>query len=300
MRKFTILSRTKENSMKKIKISLIGGDKRFVFAARLFCEAGYDTHLYANDLHAESTVGIFTDNNLDSSLENADVVILPLPYSRDGSTLFAPLSSRLITLAELYEKLPPNAHVLAGMSDGMPDGIIKVDYNLDEEFTLRNAAASAEGALATLIKETDKTLAEQKSVIIGYGRIGSLLADMLYSLGSKVSVVARSPIARAKLEAKGIAAYDLPSLPTLIGECDSVINTVPSPLINNLSLALASDDLTIIDLAASPGGCDKRAVEKRGLKLIYAPGLPGKFAPMSAARALFIFADKYIKENISI
>jgi dipicolinate synthase subunit A len=300
VRKFTILSRIKENSMKKIKISLLGGDKRFVFAARLFSGAGYDTHLFANDLHAESTDGIVTDDDIDSSLENSDVVILPLPYSRDGTNLFAPLSSHTVSLDELFKKLPKNAHVLAGMTDNIPDGITKIDYNLDEEFTLRNAAASAEGALATLIKETDKTLAEQKTVIIGFGRIGSILADMLYSLGAKVSVVARNPIARARLETKGISAYDIPDLRDLLGECDSVINTVPYPLISESTLTLANDDLTIIDLASAPGGCDKRAIEKRGLKLIPAPGLPGKFAPMSAARALFIFAHKYIKENISI
>ncbi|MNN66247.1 Dipicolinate synthase subunit A [compost metagenome] len=38
----------------------------------------------------------------------------------------------------------------------------------------------------------------------------------------------------------------------------------------------------IIDLASAPGGCDFRYAEKRGIRAMLAPGLPGIVAPKSA------------------
>jgi dipicolinate synthase subunit A len=38
----------------------------------------------------------------------------------------------------------------------------------------------------------------------------------------------------------------------------------------------------IIDLASAPGGCDFRYAEKRGIKAMLAPGLPGIVAPKTA------------------
>ncbi|MCT9846916.1 hypothetical protein N7563_22945, partial [Leclercia adecarboxylata ATCC 23216 = NBRC 102595] len=40
----------------------------------------------------------------------------------------------------------------------------------------------------------------------------------------------------------------------------------------------------IIDLASKPGGTDFRYAEKRGIKAILAPGLPGIVAPKTAGQ----------------
>lgn len=42
----------------------------------------------------------------------------------------------------------------------------------------------------------------------------------------------------------------------------------------------------IIDLASKPGGTDFRFAEKRGIKALLAPSLPGLVAPRTAGRIL--------------
>jgi dipicolinate synthase subunit A len=59
----------------------------------------------------------------------------------------------------------------------------------------------------------------------------------------------------------------------------------------------------IIDLASKPGGTDFRFAEKRGIKALLAPGLPGIVAPKTAGRIIancliqIILADNRLRGN---
>ena len=39
----------------------------------------------------------------------------------------------------------------------------------------------------------------------------------------------------------------------------------------------------LLELASPPGGFDRRLAENIGLRTLHAPGLPGRYAPYSAA-----------------
>ena len=47
-------------------------------------------------------------------------------------------------------------------------------------------------------------------------------------------------------------------------------------------LSTLGKNTVIIDLASAPGGVDVSAAKRLGVKVITAPGLPGKYAPVSA------------------
>lgn len=59
----------------------------------------------------------------------------------------------------------------------------------------------------------------------------------------------------------------------------------------------------VIDLASKPGGTDFRYAEKRGVKALLAPGLPGIVAPKTAGQILanvlsqLLIADAIAKED---
>ncbi|COH28164.1 Stage V sporulation protein FA [Streptococcus pneumoniae] len=59
----------------------------------------------------------------------------------------------------------------------------------------------------------------------------------------------------------------------------------------------------VIDLASKPGGTDFRYAEKRGVKALLAPGLPGIVAPKTAGQILanvlsqLLAADAIAKEE---
>jgi dipicolinate synthase subunit A len=67
-----------------------------------------------------------------------------------------------------------------------------------------------------------------------------------------------------------------------VPDVDLIFNTIPSMIITAQVLSRISSHCLIVDLASAPGGCDFRYAEKRGIKAMLAPGLPGIVAPKSA------------------
>jgi len=55
----------------------------------------------------------------------------------------------------------------------------------------------------------------------------------------------------------------------------------------------------IIDLASKPGGTDFRYAERRGVKALLAPGLPGIVAPKTAGRIIANTVSQLIMEDFS-
>ena len=72
-------------------------------------------------------------------------------------------------------------------------------------------------------------------------------------------------------------------LPVLLPGQDTVINTIPAPVLTEPLLALVRKDALLLELASAPGGIDAAAAHERGLRYIRAPGLPAKYAPERAA-----------------
>ena len=168
--------------------------------------------------------------------------------------------------------LPHNALALTALAQGHYPHIRLRDYFAAEAVQLRNAAITAEAALTVAQTHRDRVLLGSKVLVLGYGRIGQALAPRLRALGAEVTVYARRPEARMLAMNAGCCA--LPALPERVVGFDLVFNTVPAQV-----LPAAPDCLTV-ELASAPGGFrDARGV-------VSASGLPGKYAPRSAAEAL--------------
>ena len=122
----------------------------------------------------------------------------------------------------------------------------------------------------TILKNLNLSIEEgTKAVIVGYGRIGSMLADRLALLGASVTVAARRAESRAEARARGHRAVDVTELPA---DPDAVINTVPAPILSgDFGGALC------VELASAPGGWTDHT------PVLRAPGLPGLYAPRAAA-----------------
>lgn len=77
-----------------------------------------------------------------------------------------------------------------------------------------------------------------------------------------------------------------------------LFNTVPQTVIGRKELAGAKDSL-IIDLASKPGGVDFDAARDLGVKVIWALGLPGKVAPVSAGKIIKKSILNILSENMA-
>ena len=149
-----------------------------------------------------------------------------------------------------------------------------------------NAVPTAEGALQLAMESTDRTLHDSRCLIIGYGRIGRLLADRLLSLGAEVTVSARKYGDLAWIEAWGCHSLRTGALTGQLDRFDLIFNTAPALILDGARLREVREDCVILELASAPGGVDLAEAGRLGRQVIQAPGLPGKVAPRSAAAAI--------------
>lgn len=136
------------------------------------------------------------------------------------------------------------------------------------------------------MEQTQHTIQDADCLVIGNGRIGSLLAQKLRALDAHVTVSARSARDFAKIAAAGLPSLDTCRLAGLLGGFDLIFNTVPAPVLGAAELAGLTSPCVVIDLASLPGGIAPDAAPPEGCRLLHALSLPGKVAPLSAARAI--------------
>ncbi len=271
------------------KIAVIGGDLRQLEAAKAFAAKGYAAYVYGLDVVGESHDfdGVVKAESLAEAVLSATLVLLPLPYSHDGVTVNAPLSTKKIKIASLFPLLSNRQKLAAGLlGAALPEGFEAFDYAASETFAIRNARATVEGALALAIREMPITLSGACAAVVGYGRIGKMLADTLRALGSEVTVIARKPQDRAWAWAQGLHAIDYPELPGQATRFDVLFNTVPTTVIERDTLAHIKKESVIIELASLPGGVALAAAKELGIEVIRAPGLPGKYSPRTAGNII--------------
>jgi len=282
-----------------MKLTVMGGDMRIARLSILLAQDGHDVSCFA--LEKEDSPLTASPSAADA-LINTDCVILPLPTEQDGF-LNAPLSSGVFAIKDILESIPPGTLVCGGILKpelyeiAKAQGLRLVDYYKREELVVKNAVSTAEGALGLIIRETPETIWQSRILVIGYGRVGKMLANRLKGTGAKVSVSARSYGDFAWIESFGYGCLDTRSLDGHLGEFDIIINTVPALILDENKLKQLRHDALCIDLASKPGGIDFNAASSLGLSAIWALSLPGEVAPSSAGAIIRDTIYNIIAEN---
>lgn len=270
--------------------SVIGGDSRLIYAAEYLQKLGSDVSLFANE-HGRIPEGISTCKSLSEALES-DVIILPLPLSKNSKYLNSPLSSQIITLKELTDSVTEKNIIFLGM--GSPSvtkqlsakALSVYDYFTIETLTYKNALLTAEGLLGIILEKLPVSVNGMKIGVAGYGRIGALLCDMLNKLGADVTVFARNEVQRLKAELTGCKAEHTDNIRKRISDFACIVNTVPCRLIDDSIISASSKDCVFIEAASAPYGIDAEGCIKNNRALIKAFSLPGKTAPVTAGKII--------------
>lgn len=272
-----------------MEFAVIGGDRRTAALAELLLRDGHAVRCYG--LERGEDPALPHAGSLREALEGARAVILPLPMG-GGEELNAPLAAFPIPVRALAEAIPRDALVLAGKPEGVfaeaakARGLRVADYFAREELTVKNAAVTVEGAVEILMRELPVTLLGARVLVVGFGRIGKLLALRLHLLGARVTVSARKPEDWAWIECLGLERADTRRLAGAVRGFDAVVNTVPAPVLGRELLAELDKSCFVLDLASRPGGVDLAAARELGLRAEWALGLPGKAAPETAGAAI--------------
>ena len=237
--------------------AVVGGDARQAAAARALARAGYS-------VGGPEMIAV------------ADYILLPLP-----------LDAARTPLAELLRAARPGTLALGGMLSveakaiAAEAGVELVDYFAREELTIRNAIPTAEGCIGILMKERSRTLWGSSILLTGFGPVGQALGVRLAALGAQVTAAARRPAQRALAESFGLRSVPIDRLGQIASAFDTVVNTVPAPV-----LARLRPQSFIVDLASRPGGTDFDAARRLGHRAIHALSLPAACAPETAGEAV--------------
>ena len=149
-----------------------------------------------------------------------------------------------------------------------------------------NAPPTSEGAIQIALEELPITLHNARVLVVGYGRLGKVLARQLRGLGARVSVAARSYEDLAWADVWSYGAERTGELAGWLCAYDLVVNTVPAQVLGEKELGDLKPGCLVIDLASKPGGVDFDAAARLGVKVIWALSLPGKVAPVTAGEAI--------------
>ena len=264
--------------------AVLGGDLRSAHLAMALAAGG--DFVYAAGFDRFSFPGIVRRCSVQEAIARSDTVILPLPVSKDGQTLFAPYGSAQMPLTADWPTLLAHKTVFCGRSETVPQtpdwqALRMIDYAAAPEFAMRNAVPTAEGAIQLALAESDRTLCGARCLVIGYGRIGRVLARLLAAFGTELTVAARKCADLAEIEGHGWRAVETTRI-AASGAYDFIFNTVPAPVLDADSLAHCATEAMVFELASAPYGTDFDAAKRLNIPVIPAPGLPGKTAPRTA------------------
>lgn len=274
-------------------LCVIGGDLRIVKLVEILVNDGYTVYTYALE-EAESLnqyKNVIQCSTIVDAIGASDIVIGPIPLSSNKIDINTPFSKQNISLEELFSKLDGKKFIAGSISSEIlkmveDKNVEIIDLLLREELTVLNTISTAEGAIQIAMQETLSTIHGSNVLVLGFGRVGKILAKMLNGIGARVSCEARKESDIAWIKAYGYIPVYLNVLDESLGKYDVIINTIPSIILDNNRLDKVKKDCVIIDLASNPGGVDKESAKQKGIKTIWALSLPGKVAPLTSAEFL--------------
>lgn len=285
-----------------MRFAFIGGDMRTVSLAQSIAGDGHDISCFALE-----NSGAFASHQLASDPESctrgADCVVLPLPVLDIRGNLNAPLSCGIHNAEAVLRSLPQGVPVCGGKPEAWVTALAEelgldfTDYFIREELVALNALATAEGAISLILRSSPRTIWDSRVLVVGFGRIGRMLAQRLRDMGAHVTVSARKAGDMAYIRAMGCTAMDTRALGHEMGDFDTIVNTVPAPVLGRRQLEFMKAGALCLDLASRPGGVDFEAARELGRNVIWALGLPAETAPETAGRIIKETVMNILKEK---
>ena len=276
-------------------ITVVGGDLRIVKLIEMLDKDGYKVFTYGLENSEEllNLESVEMCPTLEEAVSNSKIVVGPIPLSSDRKRLSTPFGRNNVELTDFVQALK-DKYLIAGniniREELEENGIQYTDLLKREEFSVLNTIATAEGTIQIAMEETQRTVHGSNVLVMGFGRIGKVLAKMLDGIGAKVYCEARKNEDISWIKAYGYNPVHLNDLNENLNKFDIIINTIPFQILDAERLDLIRKETIIVDLASNPGGVDRRAAREKGIKVIWALSLPAKVAPLTSA--------EFIKETL--
>ena len=286
-----------------MKFAIIGGDLRIIKLAKMLAREQNEIFIYGLEKAEElkNNPNIKHCESIKKAIQEVEIVIGPIPFSSNGKTINMPFSDKEVTIREMMHVINAKVLIAGGITPEVyemanDEYIEIIDIMKREELAVLNTIATAEGTIQIAIENTNKIIHGSEVLILGFGRIGKVLARKLAGLSAKVTCAARKDEDLAWIQAYGHKATNINTIGENLRQYDIIINTVPHIILNEERLKYVKNDCLLIDLASNPGGIDKKAIKDNQLKFVWALSLPGKVAPTTSAEFIKDTIYNIIKE----
>lgn len=199
---------------------------------------------------------------------------------------------------EMAQKLPNEINIVCGAT---PQEVKDIFYNKgikyynlmeNEDFVLKNATLTAEGALADLIFYTKTSIFESNVLILGSGRCAKAMAYLLYKLGVKFDLSMRDEYKLKQSQLLCNKAVPWLQFKASLKDYDAVINTIPVKLFEEGDLPKFKEGSVVLELASKQCLQDLK-IEK--FNYVLCPALPSKYTPQSAGKLIFDYVQQLLK-----
>lgn len=280
-------------------VAVLGGDKRELIIAGLFEKLGCTVRMFGTRPDAQ-TSHLLVDT-LVEALTGAEVLVTPMPGTSGDYELYSPHAASPIVLdAAALSHVASGAIYFGGRCTqamreaGTAQQVVWEIMGPDDYIQVQHSIPTAEGALAVAIGETSETILGSACLVIGYGRIGTVLAADLRGIGANVTVAARRLEVRARAAAAGHRAIDTSDddLAAALPKADIVFVTTSSMVLFAPLLATVPRSTLVIDLASPPGGLDHDVARDLSLHVVWARGQADTAAAHSARAQYHFMLEK--------
>ena len=269
---------------KQDNILIIGGDTRQKYLYYEIMNNGFHVSSY-------DVPDIKDCSNLNEALQKNNIFILPIPFTKNGKNVYSP--SKDISIDFLLSVIKPFSTIYGGCFTSdfknkcQGNNISACDFMDNNSFELKNAIATAEGAIAEAIINSSINLHMANCLVLGYGKCGKSIASRLRALNCNVCVCVRRHEQMALAFESGYHYMDITSLAREIRHYDYIFNTIPALVLTRNVLCNAKSEVTIIDIASKPGGTDFDACSHLGLNAHLCLSIPGKYAPKASSKIIY-------------
>ncbi|MFR2197453.1 MAG: dipicolinate synthase subunit DpsA [Clostridia bacterium] len=281
----------------KNRYLVLGGDLRNIKLAGMLADDGNRVYSFGQDRSDEilDDGRIEKCTSLKAAMEKAQVIIGPVPFSSNEDFINAPFAHDKIMIDDLMKSNKSKIFISGSIKDDLKKQLDEkymevIDIMKRDDLAILNTIATAEGTIEVAIKNTDKILQGSRVLILGFGRVGKIVANKFSKMSAIVTCAARKVSDLAWIKAYGYNSLNINDMLYDLKEFDIIINTVPQTILRERELKHIDAEALLIDLASSPGGIDGKMAKSMGLNFIWALALPGRIAPSSSA--------KFIKDTV--
>ena len=210
-----------------MRILVVGGDKRQEYLCEHLVKSGAEcVHLKVDD-----------EKSVLDSIQDYSVVMLPVPMTMDGKTIYSVNSELKLSVKSMLDILSEGQAVIGGRIEEENIRVLKskevkyIDLLKDDAFVTFNAYLTAQGALRLLLENTQSLIVNKKALVTGFGKVSKAMCSILHNNGVYVSVCARNSKDLLVADCMGYNTMTFEQLEKKISGYDYIFSTVPAYVI---------------------------------------------------------------------